>query len=97
MAAGSADAAALPLLGDDIAQYITAFVWGIRMTSTFIQVAVNSNFINEILALVMPDADNRLQFNEADFTKQPYVQINTDRSVYYYESVNTALECDSAY
>ena len=95
VAAGSADAAALPLLGDDIAQYITAFVWGIRMTSTFIQVAVNSNFINEILALVMPDADNRLQFNEADFTKQPYVQINTDRSVYYYESVNTALECDS--
>ena len=86
---------ALPLVNDEIAEYITAFIVGARLTSTFVQVVINSNFINEVLSLVFAGSDTGLQFNESDFTKEPYVQINTDRSVYQYESALTASGSNS--
>ncbi|MCQ2602797.1 MAG: hypothetical protein MJ193_02590, partial [Clostridia bacterium] len=83
-------AADLPLLTDDIALYITAFVWGLRVTSTYIQAVVNADYINQLLALLLgEDSGLKIEYN---FTKQPYVQINTDRRAYYYKEYVDADE-----
>ena len=69
---------AFPLLSEELAGYIKTFVEVIRMRSTFVQVVLTSNYINEILAIAFKDADVDLKFNEEHFTKNPYIQVNFD-------------------
>lgn len=72
-------AGSLPLLGDQIASYVTAFLYGIRMTSTFIQVLVDSNYLNSLLGILLGEDDLL-----PEMTEQPSLTINTDVNNYEY-------------
>lgn len=72
-------AGALPLLGDQIASYVTAFLYGIRMTSTFIQVLVDSNYLNSLLGILLGEDDLL-----PEMTEQSSLTINTDVNNYEY-------------
>ena len=70
----------LPLLSEEIASYITAFVYGARITSTYIRILVESDFLTQILTLLTggPIFDEDLAF------EQSYVGINVDFNNYLY-------------
>ena len=72
-------AGALPLLGDQIASYVTAFLYGVRMTSTFIQVLVDSNYLNSLLGILLGEDDLL-----PEMTEQSSLTINTDVNNYEY-------------
>lgn len=72
-------AGSLPLLGDQIASYVTAFLYGIRMTSTFIQVLVDSNYLNSLLGILLGEDDLL-----PEMTEQSSLTINTDVNNYEY-------------
>lgn len=72
-------AGSLPLLGDQIASYVTAFLYGIRMTSSFIQVLVDSNYLNSLLGILLGEDDLL-----PEMTEQPSLTINTDVNNYEY-------------
>lgn len=72
-------AGSLPLLGDQIASYVTAFLYGIRMTSSFIQVLVDSNYLNRLLGILLGEDDLL-----PEMTQQSSLTINTDVNNYEY-------------
>ena len=72
-------AGSLPLLGDQIASYVTAFLYGIRMTSSFIQVLVDSNYLNSLLGILLGEDDLL-----PEMTEQSSLTINTDVNNYEY-------------
>ena len=76
----------LPLLSEEIASYITAFVYGARITSTYIRILVESDFLTQILTLLTggPIFDEDLAF------EQSYVGINVDFNNYLYAYLATA-------
>ena len=76
----------LPLLSEEIASYITAFVYGVRITSTYIRILVESDFLTQILTLLTggPIFDKDLAF------EQSYVGINVDFNNYLYAYLNNA-------
>ena len=76
----------LPLLSEEIASYITAFVYGARITSTYIRILVESDFLTQILTLLTGGPI----FNEDLAFEQSYVGINVDFNNYLYAYLNNA-------
>ena len=76
----------LPLLSEEISAYITAFVYGVRITSTYIRILVESDFLTQILTLLTggPIFDEDLAFD------QSYVGINVDFNNYLYARLDKA-------
>lgn len=70
----------LPLLSGEIASYITAFVYGIRITSTYIKVLLNVDFMTQLLSLLGIEAE----FNDIE---QSSLTINVDPNNYVYAPV----------
>lgn len=70
----------LPLLSGEIASYITAFVYGIRITSTYIKVLLNVDFMTQLLSLLGIEAE----FNGFE---QSSLTINVDPNNYVYAPV----------
>lgn len=70
----------LPLLSGEIASYITAFVYGIRITSTYIKVLLNVDFMTQLLSLLGIEAE----FNDFE---QSSLTINVDPNNYTYAPV----------
>lgn len=70
----------LPLLSGEIASYITAFVYGIRITSTYIKVLLNVDFMTQLLSLLGIEAE----FNDFE---QSSLTINVDPNNYVYAPV----------
>lgn len=70
----------LPLLSGEIASYITAFVYGIRITSTYIKVLLNVDFMTQLLSLLGIEAE----FNDVE---QSSLTINVDPNNYVYAPV----------
>ena len=70
----------LPLLTEQIASYIRAFVFGARITSTYIRVLLQANFLNQLLVLLMDESP----FGEDLEFRQSYIGINTDVNNYMY-------------
>ena len=70
----------LPLLSGEIASYITAFVYGIRITSTYIKVLLNVDFMTQLLSLFGIEAE----FNDFE---QSSLTINVDPNNYVYAPV----------
>ena len=69
----------LPLLSSEIASYIKAFLYGIRMTSSFIQVLVEMDYLNNLLGMLTGENDLL-----ADMDNQSYLTIYTDVNNYNY-------------
>ena len=70
----------LPLLSGEIASYITAFIYGIRITSTYIKVLLNVDFMTQLLSLLGIEAE----FNDFE---QSSLTINVDPNNYVYAPV----------
>lgn len=75
----------LPLISGQIAGYVKMFVYGVRMTSTYIQAIVQADYLNSLIALLVGE-ENVLEFG--DQIEKPYLRINTDFNNYVY--VNAA-------
>lgn len=71
----------LPLISGQIAGYVKMFLYGIRMTSTYIQVLAQADYLNSLIALLVGE-ENVLEFG--DQIEKPYIQINTDFNNYVY-------------
>ena len=82
----------LPLLSEEISAYITAFVYGVRITSTYIRILVESDFLTQILTLLTggPIFDEDLAFD------QSYVGINVDVNNYLYAPLNERADGSDA-
>lgn len=76
---------ALPLLSNEIASYIQAFLYGIRITSTYIRVFLQADFIDSLLMLLV--GDDSLAFGEFE---QSYLGINVDVNNYLYVTLDKA-------
>lgn len=76
---------ALPLLSQEIASYIQAFLYGIRITSTYIRVFLEADFIDSLLMLLI--GDDSLAFGEFE---QSYLGINVDVNNYLYVTLDQA-------
>ena len=72
-------AESLPLLSSEIASYIKAFLYGVRMTSSFIQVLLQADYVNSLLGLLMGESSLL-----PEGTNQPYLTIYTDVNNYNY-------------
>ena len=77
----------LPLISSEIAGYIQMFAYGIRMTSTYIQILANADYINQLLAILIGET-NVLEFGEQ--IEKPYLKLNTDFNNYHYASIASA-------
>lgn len=77
----------LPLLSSEIASYIKAFLYGIRMTSSFIQVLVEMDYLNNLLGMLTGENDLL-----ADMDNQSYLTIYTDVNNYNYTYASEATE-----
>ena len=75
----------LPLLSQEIAAYVQAFLYGIRITSTYIRVFLQADFIDSLIDLL--DTDPSLDFGDFE---QSYIGINVDVNNYLYAGLNTA-------
>lgn len=69
----------LPLLSKEIAAYVRAFLYGIRITSTYIRVFLQADFIDSLIDLL--DTDPSLDFGDFE---QSYIGINVDVNNYLY-------------
>ncbi len=69
----------LPLLSQEIAAYVQAFLYGIRITSTYIRVFLQADFIDSLIDLL--DTDPSLDFGDFE---QSYIGINVDVNNYLY-------------
>lgn len=69
----------LPLLSQEIAAYVQAFLYGIRITSTYIRVFLQADFIDSLIDLL--DTDPSLDFGDFE---QSYIGINVDVNNYMY-------------
>lgn len=75
----------LPLLSQEIAAYVQAFLYGIRITSTYIRVFLQADFIDSLIDLL--DTDPSLDFGDFE---QSYIGINVDVNNYLYAGLDTA-------
>ena len=67
-----------PLITDDeLLGYIRTFVYGFSVTSRYIQLLVQPDFINSILALLL-DEDTTIKFDEEKFVNKPALTIYSD-------------------
>ncbi len=80
-------AESLPLLSSEIASYIKAFLYGVRMTSSFIQVLLQADYVNSLLGLLMGESSLL-----PEGTNQPYLTIYTDVNNYNYTYAAQATE-----
>lgn len=74
----------LPLLSEEIAAYIRAFVFGARITSTYIRVMLQTDFVDQLLLLLTGD------FTLGEEFEQSYLGINVDVNNYLYKSLDEA-------
>lgn len=75
----------LPLISAEIAGYISAFLYGMRITSTYIQVFANADLINQLLLLLTgEEIDLGTQQNMS------YITINTDFNNYRFVAAASA-------
>ena len=83
----------LPLLTQQISSYIKAFVYGVRITSTYIRILVQTDYLNQLLDILLaPDGspfDDDLEFN------QSYLGINVDVNNYLYAPLNERADGES--
>lgn len=75
----------LPLLSQEIAAYVQAFLYGIRITSTYIRVFLQADFIDSLIDLL--DTDPSLDFGDFE---QSYIGFNVDVNNYLYAGLDTA-------
>lgn len=75
----------LPLLSQEIAAYVQAFLYGIRITSTYIRVFLQADFIDSLIDLL--DTDPSLDFGDFE---QSYIGINVDVNNYLYAGLDGA-------
>lgn len=75
----------LPLLSQEIAAYVQAFLYGIRITSTYIRVFLQADFIDSLIDLL--DTDPLLDFGDFE---QSYIGINVDVNNYLYAGLDGA-------
>lgn len=68
----------LPLLTNEISAYIRAFVYGVRITSTYIRVLVQADFLDQLLTILTGD------FTLGEEFQQSYIGINVDVNNYMY-------------
>ena len=84
----------LPLLTQQISSYIKAFVYGVRITSTYIRILVQTDYLNQLLDILLaPDGspfDPNLEFN------QSYLGINVDVNNYLYAPLNERADGSDA-
>ena len=85
----------LPLLSDEIAEYITTFVFGMRMTSSYVALMLNANYINSLLRLIGGE-DFGLQFNPDKMQNMPEVKIYSDNHRYTYLNGGDLLDAITA-
>ncbi|MBQ3754874.1 MAG: hypothetical protein II867_01800, partial [Clostridia bacterium] len=79
----------LPLIDDTVSGYLKTFLYGIRMTSSYVAVMLDPNYINSILKLIGGE-DFTLQFGY-DFTNKPELKIYSDNHRYNYMSMTDVL------
>ena len=83
----------LPLLTQQISSYIKAFVYGVRITSTYIRILVQTDYLNQLLDILLaPDGspfEDNLEFN------QSYLGINVDVNNYLYAPLNERADGES--
>ncbi|MCI5819150.1 MAG: hypothetical protein MRZ86_00990, partial [Acidaminococcus sp.] len=77
----------LPLLPDNICEYIRAFLYGMQVTSNYISIMLHANYLNVIADLVTGE-DTSFSF-DFDFNKRSYLRINTDAKRYRFDSLVT--------
>lgn len=75
----------LPLLSQEIAAYIQAFLYGVRITSTYIRVFLQADLIDSLIDLF--DTDPSLDFGDFE---QSYIGINVDINNYLYAALSSA-------
>ena len=80
----------LPLIDDTISGYLKTFIFGLRMTSSYIALMLNPDYVNQILKLIGGE-DFTLQFGY-DFVNKPEVKIYADNHRYVYTDSQTVLE-----
>ena len=84
----------LPLLTQQISSYIKAFVYGARITSTYIRILVQTDYLNQLLDILLaPEGspfDEGLEFN------QSYLGINVDVNNYLYAPLNERADGSSS-
>ncbi len=68
----------LPLLTNEISAYIRAFVYGVRITSTYIRVLLQADFLDQLLTILTGD------FTLGEEFQQSYIGINVDVNNYMY-------------
>ncbi|MDE7373519.1 MAG: hypothetical protein K2N18_05600, partial [Clostridia bacterium] len=76
-----------PLIkNDDLLGYIRTFVYGFSITSRYVQLLVQPNYINSILALFL-DEDTVFKFDEEKFVNKPALTVYFDMSKHTYVNV----------
>ena len=81
----------LPLLTQQISSYIKAFVYGVRITSTYIRILVQTDYLKQLLDILLaPDGS---PFD--DEFNQSYLGINVDVNNYLYAPLNERADGES--
>lgn len=75
----------LPLISAEIAGYISAFLYGMRITSTYIQVLANADLINQLLLLLTGE-----EIDLGTQNNMSYITINTDFNNYRFVAADKA-------
>lgn len=79
-----------PLVKDDtILGYIRTFLYGMQVTSRYVKILANPDYINQLLLLIM--GENAIQFDAADFVNKPNVTLYTDNTRYSYASIGATV------
>lgn len=75
----------LPLISAEIAGYISAFLYGMRITSSYIQVLANADLINQLLLLLTGE-----EIDLGTQNNMSYITINTDFNNYRFVAAGKA-------
>lgn len=85
------DKISFPLVKDDsILGYIRTFAYGLQITSRYVKVLAQADYINSILSLVM--GENAIQFDADEFKNQSNVTLYTDNTRYSYAQANVVVD-----
>jgi len=79
-----------PFLNDEITSVITAFLKGIRMTSSYIRMMITPDYINQILKLIAKNKEP-IQFTHK-FKNTSYAQMNTELINYQFKKEADATD-----
>ncbi|MDE6059947.1 MAG: hypothetical protein K2G31_00515, partial [Clostridia bacterium] len=89
--AGSADDDSIfPLVPDNILGYIKAFVYGFSITSRYVSLLIQPDYINAILSLIM--GEDAIQFNSDLFVNKSNLTIYTDATRQSYVTLDELLD-----